>query len=60
MVHDKRKSDQNYLTGSIPSEVTKLPSFDPYYVGEFMLMTFLGVKKLCSLFNNNTHTSIDI
>jgi hypothetical protein len=41
MVHDKLKSDHNYLTGSLPSEVMKLPSFDPLYVGEFMLRPFI-------------------
>jgi hypothetical protein len=36
MLRDELKSDWNYLTGSIPSEVIELPSFTGKKKGKFM------------------------
>ena len=43
-------SDQNYFTGSVPSEVLKMPNYDPYFVGEFMLSTPFCFSSWCITF----------
>ena len=55
MVHNKLKSDDNYLTGAIPSEVQALSAFTGPNKGEFMLKLSSTVKIYVHCFSN-THT----
>ena len=55
MVHNKLKSDGNYLTGAIPSEVQALSAFTGPNKGEFMLKLSSTVKNLRSLLQQYSH-----
>ena len=55
MVHNKLKSDGNYLTGAIPSEVQALSAFIDQNKGEFMLKLSSTVQNLRSLLQQYSH-----
>ena len=55
MVHNKLKSDGNYLTGAIPSEVQALSAFTDQNKGEFMLKLSSTVQNLRSLLQQYSH-----
>ena len=55
MVHNKPKSDRNYLTGAIPSEVQALSAFIDQNKGEFMLKLSSTVQNLRSLLQQYSH-----